>query len=166
MTNRFALAGVLMRRILLATIVLACGSLLAGATQDTGFKLSEDERKLLDLVNAERRNKKLPALKINPLLCDVARDHSANMAKQGKMEHELDGKSPYDRIKGAGYRYTLAGENLARGDVSLEEVVAAWMRSKVHRENILEEEFTEVGIGTCRDEKGDTYYAQVFAAPR
>jgi uncharacterized protein YkwD len=155
----------LMRAFLLLAAVVLSSAAFGPLAQDNGFKLSDEERKLIDLTNSERRKQKVTALQVNPVLCAVARAHAANMAKQGKMEHELDGKSTYDRIKGAGYRYSLAGENLARGDVSFEEVMAAWMRSRVHRENILEADFTEIGIGLVKDDKGDTYYAQVFAAP-
>ena len=54
------------------------------------FKLSEDEQTVLDLTNAERRKLKLPPLKANELLTKAAREHSANMAKQKKMDHVLD----------------------------------------------------------------------------
>jgi uncharacterized protein YkwD len=144
--------------------ILPLGSVTA---QDkTRFMLTDEEQKLVDLVNQERKKHNLPPLKVSPVLCQVARAHSANMVKQGKMDHNLDGKSPYDRIKGAGYKYTLAGENLARGEVELEDVVKAWMNSKIHRENIAEEEYTETGVGIAKADKDRFYYTQVFANPR
>jgi uncharacterized protein YkwD len=152
--------------------LLAMGALLllswpfAAAQEKNDFALSDDEQRLLDLTNAERKKKDLPPLKLNPVLCGVARAHSANMAKQGKMEHNLDGKSPYDRIKASGYKYAVAGENLARGDLPVSDIVETLMKSKTHRENILDPEFTEIGVGLSRDDKKQVYYTQVFATPR
>jgi uncharacterized protein YkwD len=151
-----------MPRLFLATVLL-----VPLAAQDPPpLKLTADEQKFLDLTNAERKKANLPPLKADPLLCQVARAHAANMAKQGKMEHKLDGKTQYERIKGAGYKYSTAGENIARGDLPMEAVMKALMDSKVHRENILAEEFTEIGVGLAASEDGKTYYTQDFAAPR
>ena len=60
----------------------------------------------------------------------------------------------------------FAGENVARGDVSLPEIIQTWMKSKLHRENILAAEFSETGIGLARDGMGEMYYTQVFATPQ
>jgi uncharacterized protein YkwD len=159
-----------MKRCLFPMLVLGLSGVLpfgnVAAQDKTKFMLTDDEQNIVDLTNQERKKHHLPALKVNLVLCQVARAHSANMATQNKMEHELDGKTPYDRIKGAGYKYSLAGENLARADVSHEEVMKAWMDSKVHRENILEGEFVETGVGIAKRDKGKVYYTQVFANPR
>ncbi len=90
------------------------------------------------------------------------------MAKQEKMDHKLDDKTPFDRMRAAGYLFKLAGENIARGEgnVTQRDVVREWMESKGHRENILGAEFTETGVGLARAEDGQIYYTQVFARPR
>ena len=136
------------------------------AKEKTKLKLSEDEQQLLELTNAERKKADLQPLAPNPALFKAARDHSANMARQEKMAHELDGKNPYMRIKAAGYRYHYAGENVASGDVDLEDVVKGWMASPPHRKNILSPNFTEIGLGLATSEKREVYYTQVFASPR
>jgi hypothetical protein len=102
------------------------------------FAPNATERKILELTNLERKNKELPALKPSPLLFKIAQAHSENMAKQGKMEHDLDGKTPGQRLREAGYRYKAAYENIAAGDpqVSIETLMKAWMESKGHRDNI------------------------------
>jgi uncharacterized protein YkwD len=151
------------RALLLVIIAVSAWPVAAG--EQKKFSLSEEEQKILDLTNAERKKKDLPPLKADPVLCEVARAHSANMAKQGAMKHDLDGKSPYDRIKAAGYRYAVAGENLAKGDANPDDVMEAWMDSKDHRENILEPRYTEIGLGLARDGQ-DIYYTQVFAKPK
>jgi uncharacterized protein YkwD len=131
------------------------------------FKLSAEEQELMQRVNKEREKEKLPPLKPNPTLFEVARAHAANMAKQGKAEHVLDGKDQYKRIKEAGYRYYWAGENVARTkNATLADVVEGWMNSKLHREDILFDKFTETGLGIAPGDKEWVYYVQVFALPR
>src|SRR5436309_7032417 len=98
---------------------------LSGPARADKFELTKDEKKLLELTNKEREKKKLPALKPNALLFKAARAHSANMARQEKMEHVLDGKTPGQRAKAAGYRYDWIAENIAAGeDWPLEGLVA------------------------------------------
>jgi uncharacterized protein YkwD len=135
------------------------------------FKLSADEQTLLDLLNKARAKEKLPPLKPNPVLFKVARAHSANMAKQKKMAHELDGKKPPQRVDEAGYDYRFVAENVGVSEsegepVPLADVHEEWMKSKAHRKNILSPKFQEVGIGLGRNKDGQVYYTQVFATPR
>jgi hypothetical protein len=120
------------------------------------FELSKEEQQLFDLINAERKKKDLSPLKANPLLFKVARAHSANMAEQQKMVHELDGKKPSERLKDAGYKYAFTGENIAAIYRDMEKLVEAWMGSEFHRNNILSDLFTETGIGIVRDSLGKT----------
>jgi uncharacterized protein YkwD len=132
-----------------------------------GDGLTRDEKKFLELTNEERAKQKLPPLKLNATLSKVARAHSENMAKQGKMAHVLDDKNQYMRIKEAGYRYSYAGENVARGKYKVTgEIMQTLMKSKGHRENILREEFVEVGIGIASGADGIIYYTQVFGTPK
>jgi uncharacterized protein YkwD len=154
------------RCVIVAAILLAylpCSS----AQQKAVLKLSDGEQKLLDIINDVRAKKDLPPFRPDPLLFKVAREHSANMARHFKMEHQLDGKKAFDRIKDAGYVYSLAGENIACAEapVTLADVVKKWMSSKLHRENILERNFVETGLGMAKDETGVVYYTQVFGTP-
>jgi uncharacterized protein YkwD len=157
--------GKIIQHCLLVTVVLASGSCPTTSLQQKKIRITDDERTLFELINAERTKEGLPTLKPQAQLFEVARAHAANMAKQAKLEHKLDGKSTFDRIKATGYTYSLASENLATGDVTQAEIVQAWMKSKSHRENILDAEFTESGIGLARDGMGATYYTQIFAVP-
>jgi uncharacterized protein YkwD len=131
------------------------------------FKLSEDEEKMLELTNAERKQMELPPLKANKVLFELAREHSQNMAKQEKLDHELDCKTPFDRMKAAGYPFRRAGENIALsfGKPSMAEIVKQWMDSEGHRANILNEGFTEIGLGIAKNDKGELYFTQVFGTP-
>src|SRR5205807_3645411 len=106
---------------------------------------TDDEKTLLDLTNAERAKEKLPPLAPNALLFQAARAHSANMAKKGEMKHDLDGKTPDQRLDDAGYDWRKFGENIAQSDgASLREIMKGWMDSKGHREHILDPAFTEI----------------------
>lgn len=157
---------------------LCCLGLLAAAVslvraedkkEARGLELTKDEQTLLDLINKERSKKELPPLQPNTVLFEVARGHSANMARQMKMEHELDGKNPGQRILGAGYDYGRATENIAMADgpgVPLTRIVSDWMKSEIHRNNILDPKVKETGLGLATNDKGEVYYAQVFARPR
>src|SRR5947209_6901166 len=75
--------------------------------------LSAAEQGVIDATNAERKKAGLAPLKANPKLTEAARAHALNMAKQDKLDHELDGKSPADRIRAAGYSGRHTGENIA-----------------------------------------------------
>jgi uncharacterized protein YkwD len=132
-----------------------------GGSEDADFEKAREE--ILKLTNEARAKEKLPPLKMNPLLTKIANAHSANMAKQQKMEHVLDGKKPAQRVEEGGYDYSDTAENLAYSeDLSVPEVFEGWMKSKVHRENILGEPYRELGVGLARSAKGDVYYTQVF----
>jgi uncharacterized protein YkwD len=140
----------------------------AGDEDKSAVKLSAVEQKLLDLTNEARKEAGLKPLRPNATLLKLARDHSANMAKQRKLDHVLDNKTPFQRMKEAGYRYYRGGENVAIGDNRIAPAVifGGWMKSKFHRENILNPEFTEIGIGRATNADGEMYYTQVFAKPR
>jgi uncharacterized protein YkwD len=156
---------------ILGMLFVLAGPFLAAdeKKQPAKFEMTKDEKALLDLLNAERAKEKLPALRPNPLLFQAARTHAANMAKQRKMEHELDGKKPSDRVSATGYNWGRISENLAiseNGVAPLTEIVKCWMESKTHRENLLDKGVSETGLGIARNDKDETYYAQVFARQR
>jgi len=133
------------------------------------FEMTKEERTLMELVNKERAKADLPALQPHPLLFKAARGHSANMAKQEKMEHILDEKKPSQRVEAAGYNWGKVRENLLTADmpdVPAEKIVKAWMDSKDHRINILANDVAETGLGIARNAKGEAYYTQVFARQR
>jgi uncharacterized protein YkwD len=153
---------------LLALLLLPAAVLAGDEKKDKPkFEMTDDEKTLLELTNKERAKAKLPPLEANPLLFKLSRDHSANMAKQGVMNHVLDGKNPADRAKAAGYEWARLSENIAVGEnTPLADVMKGWMESKIHRDNILNSDVTEIGIGIARSEKGEDYYTHVFGRPK
>lgn len=151
--------------------VLVAGSCLLPSRlvsqESSSARPTPDEKTILALTNAVRKEQNLPPLIVNDRLTKAAREHSQNMAKQKKLAHDLDGKSPFDRIKATEYRFRAAGENVAYGTIliSIPEIFDGWMKSDGHRANILSEDFSEIGIGVATN--GDQrYYTQVFAKRR
>jgi uncharacterized protein YkwD len=128
-------------------------------------KLSADEAKLIELTNAERKKLKLPALRSDPALMKLARDHAATMARLGQVGHDLEGKSFAQRMERAKYQASRAGENVAEGQRTPDEAVADWLASPGHKGNILHSDYTCVGVGLAKSKAGKWYWTQVFAKP-
>lgn len=109
------------------------------------YQISDVE--LLNLTNYERSQNGLPPLSLNDALTNAAKKKSAHMFLHNYWAHFApDGTSPWDFIRGEGYDYSYAGENLAKGFTTSYDAVQAWMKSPTHRENILSDKYTEVGF--------------------
>ena len=126
-------------------------------------KLSPTEQKLLDLANAERKKANAPPLKAVPLLMNAARQHSANMATKGELNHELDGKGPAERLTDLGYQWRAVAENIALGQRIPQQAITTWMNSDGHRTNLLNSTYTEVGLALAKARDGSVYWTMVFA---
>jgi uncharacterized protein YkwD len=127
------------------------------------------EARIFDLVNAQRRRRGLQPLVYNDQLDRMAKVQAGNMARYEKMAHVLpqsDLPTLADRARYAGYEYGRLAENVALGYPSAEAVVQGWMNSEGHRENILNHEVVETGIGVMRSRDGGLYYCQVFGRQR
>ena len=152
-------------RILLVAglFALVIAPLVADDKKDE-LKLSEDEQAVVDLTNAARTkaDKNLTPLKPNPKLMEAARKHAENMAAQGKLDHTLDGKTFVDRAKAVEYKYRALGENIAASYKTPKEVVDVWMGSAIHRGNILNKDYAEIGVGVVKNKQGEPYWVQVF----
>jgi uncharacterized protein YkwD len=109
-----------------------------------------------------------PPLRVSSKLTDAADVHARDMVRRKFFEHRgSDGSEPKDRVRRAGYRWMLTGENIALGPQSAEEVVEGWLHSPGHCANIMEPRFREIGVGLAVGKKrGQTYWVQEFGAPR
>ncbi len=117
------------------------------------------ELDVLARTNAERIRAGCGALRFDTRLAAAARAHSVDMVNRHYFEHESpDGDTPADRTAAAGYP-DYGGENIAYGQGSAAEVMSDWMGSPGHRRNILDCEFTSVGVGL--DPRG-MYWTQDF----
>ncbi|MFH8803762.1 CAP domain-containing protein [Streptomyces sp. NPDC017936] len=102
---------------------------------------------VLKLVNEERAKVGCSALSANSALADLAQEFSEDMAARGFFDHtDPDGATPWDRATKAGVS-GLGGENIARGQMDAASVMEAWMNSPGHRANILNCDFTTLGVG-------------------
>ena len=117
---------------------------------------------VLNLVNAERAKQNLAPLKLNAQLSKVAQLKSEDMKNNNYFSHTSPTYgSPFDMIKQFGINYSYAGENIAKGQKTASAVVNAWMNSEGHRANILNKNFTDMGIGYVNS-GGTTYWTQMF----
>lgn len=128
--------------------------------------LEGDELLLMELTNDARREHRLPALRINRILVEISRYHGFDMAEREYFSHiNPEGETYIDRARKFGYAYIALGENIASGTESVNEVFQGWMASSEHRANILNDQFTEIGIGIYVARDGQTYYTQTFGLP-
>lgn len=105
-------------------------------------------QQVIDLTNAERRKNGLPDLKADTQLNGVAQKKSEDMRQNNYFSHTSPTYgSPFDMMRDFGVTYKTAGENIAQGQRTPQEVVQAWMNSEGHRKNILSKDFTHIGIG-------------------
>lgn len=118
------------------------------ATTPASSAVSAFEQQVVELTNQERAKNGLPALKLDVELSKVARDKSKDMQTKNYFSHTSPTYgSPFDMMKAYGISYRTAGENIAMGQRSPQEVVQAWMNSQGHRENIMNSNFTHIGVG-------------------
>ncbi|WP_330460038.1 CAP domain-containing protein [Streptomyces sp. NBC_00820] len=102
---------------------------------------------VLKLVNEERAKVGCSALSANSSLTTLAGAFSDDMAARGFFDHtDPDGATPWDRAAKAGIT-DLGGENIARGQTDAAAVMDAWMNSPGHRANILNCDYTTLGVG-------------------
>lgn len=128
--------------------------------------LSEAERLLIELTNAERASAGLPPLRASARLFEAARAHAANLARQDRLAHDLDGQTPADRVAAAGYAWSRVGENIGWNARTPKAAMTGWMGSPGHRANILTKEFAEIGVAVALNAKGEPYWVQVFGSQR
>lgn len=123
------------------------------------------EARVITLLNEARREEGLRTLSCDGRLGDVARLHSEDMGVRDFFDHtNPDGEAPWDRMVNYGIdEFEVAGENIAAGYTTAADVHEGWMNSPGHRENILGEWYTHVGVGVW-EEDGVIYWTQLFAA--
>ena len=131
--------------------------------QKPSTDFSSYQQQVLDLVNAERTKRGISALTLDSNLSSVATKKSQDMVNKNYFDHTSPTYgSPFDMMKQFGISYRTAGENIAKGQKTPQEVVTAWMNSEGHRKNILNPNFTNLGVGIAKDSKGTTYWTQMF----
>lgn len=121
------------------------------------------ENQLFDLTNAARVQHGLPILTWDERVRETARKHSLDMAQNHYFSHtNLEGQSPFDRMLADEIQYTMAGENLAYGQISSIFAHDGLMNSLGHRKNILQPDFTFLGVGVAFNSASQPYYTENF----
>ena len=120
------------------------------------------EKKMFELINEERDKAGVKILYWDPELVAVARSHATDMWEERYFGHiSNSGNDVGDRLDNAGYRFMLAGENLALAP-TVTIAHKGLMNSEGHRKNILEGNFEKVGIGVIDNEIFGKMFVQVF----
>lgn len=137
-------------------------------TDVLGYATDIHVEQLLTATNAKRVQASLEPLVLNSELSAAAALKAQDMFAKGYWAHNSpDGKTPWDFILNSGYRYTVAGENLAKNFSTSGGVTDAWMASPTHRDNILKGSYRDVGFavvnGVLNGEE-TTLVVQMFGA--
>ena len=133
----------------------------SGNTSNTST-LSNDEKEVFGLINKQRTNNGLSALKIDTEVLNVARVKAKDMVDNNYFSHNSPTYgSPFDMLKSFKVSYKTAGENIA-GNSSNSAAVTAWMNSSGHKANILNSAFNYTGIGVVKSSKYGKVYVQMF----
>lgn len=124
---------------------------------------------VVELTNTERENIAAQPLRRNALLDEAARLKAEDMAKNQYFAHySPDGVSPWYWFKQVSYTFAHAGENLAIHFTDSDAVVTAWMNSPTHRANMVNNNYTEIGVGTAKgkfDGFDTVFVVQLFGTP-
>ena len=151
-------------------LVFGCLFLFVGCTSAEVFESTEDtiennenspetsmEKQVVEIVNAERKKQKLTSLSVDESLmrsCDIRAKELVE-----KFSHTRpDGNSCFTSIKTS---YNAAGENIAYGQKSAQAVMTTWINSEGHRNNILSDKYTHIGVG-CYENDNRLYWVQLF----
>lgn len=123
---------------------------------------------LIELTNSERIKNNLNALSINLILTEIAYNKANDIIKHQIFQHNFNNKKFSDWIKDSGYQYSIVGENLAIDFNSSSGVFKAWLGSDSHKKNILNKEFTEIGMAVLKekfDNAETVLVVQIFGSP-
>jgi hypothetical protein len=134
-----------------------------------GYSSEITAQKVFDQTNNERIKAGLPPLKYNSVLSESAAKKAKDMFADNYWAHTApDGMTPWDFLKSVGYKYSVAGENLARDFYDTESLLKAWMNSPTHKANIIHPKYQEIGIGVVNGTLGGiktTLVVQHFGTP-
>ena len=122
---------------------------------------------ILNLVNQERKKQGLNPLVLNHTLNGVAMEKAFDMKEKNYFSHESPTYgSPFEMLQHFGVKYSYAGENIAAGQKTSQQVMNDWMNSSGHRANILNANYTELGVGYVEGGSKGTYWVQIFIKPQ
>ena len=118
-------------------------------------------QEVVDLVNAERAKEGLSPLTLDTKV-QAAAQVRAKECEQSFSHTRPDGTSFSTALKEQNVSYRSAGENIAWGQKSPQEVMNGWMNSSGHRANIMNPDYTTIGVGYYQNANGTNYWCQLF----
>ena len=134
-----------------------------------GYSSEITAQKVFDQTNIQRQENGLAPLQYNSVLSESATKKAQDMFANNYWAHTSpSGTTPWDFFKSVGYKYSVAGENLARDFYDTESLIKAWMDSPTHRANMLNSKYQEIGIGVVNGVLGGvktTLVVQHFGTP-
>lgn len=122
---------------------------------------------LITLANQDRAAIHLSPLKENTILTKAAQKRADYLASTGYFSHQdPQGNWPWHYFTENGYKYTYAGENLARKFTDAESIEKAFMSSPTHKANILNIHYKEVGSAISIDSQGNYYVVEFYGTKK
>lgn len=162
-SNNYRAALLHHKLLLLLTIFFLSAGILTQSVKTNfpsvlGISSDITNEQLLSLTNSKRGENGASELSISDQLSQAAANKAADMFSKNYWAHNApDGTTPWVFIKSSGYSYVYAGENLARGFTNSADVINAWMESPEHKENMLSNNYKNVGfsvaVGTLNGEE-------------
>ncbi len=145
--------------------IQTAASTVAAEMTEAEKAVAEFKEEVVQLVNIERAKAGIAPLASMDVLAKAS-DVRARESGQVFSHTRPDGTRSFTVLAEYTLQYRAAGENLAYGFRTPEAVVKAWMNSKGHKANILDPDFTYIGIGYYESETGRIYCSQLFYTPK
>ena len=155
--------------VVLLTVQLLLNNFYSTNPSILGFATSIYQKEIIELTNRERIKNGLSALKESPTLDQAAFFKAQDMFNDNYWAHVApDGTTPWVWFDKTSYKFMMAGENLAKDFNTSAGVVTGWMKSPTHKENVLNNKFTEIGIAVVNGSllgEETTLVVQFFGLP-
>ncbi len=153
-----------MHHVRLCAIALAV-ALAAPLSQARAQDTTDMAAAVIDAMNVERASHGLAPLRVEPKLSAAASNRIVDMFDGHYFAHTSPtGLEPWKWVEQEGYDYREFGENLALGYPSAESVVDGWMHSPLHRANVLNTRFQEVGVAIAEGSPARPYHGPTVVA--
>lgn len=137
-----------------------------GSDRSSETQIVSQMKEVLELVNKERSKYGLSALALDNDLTHIATMKASDMRDKNYFSHNSPTYgSPFEMLQKFGVKYSYAGENIAGGQKTSEQVMKDWMNSSGHRANILNKNYTKLGVGYVTGGQYGTYWVQLFTRP-
>ncbi|WP_051271232.1 CAP domain-containing protein [Shimazuella kribbensis] len=132
-------------------------------TKTSTYTVSPFEQEVFDLVNEERKKQNVKPLILSLKVSKLAREKSEDMRDKDYFDHHSPTYGdPCEHMKKQGVGNGYCGENIAAGSATPKEVMERWMKSEGHRANILNKNYTHIGVGYAKGGRYGTYWTQQF----